>query len=270
MHLLAPWIPPSQMLTASVNHEPAPVTSLPMSQRLLRSLPTTFLKAANSSWFSMTSTSLTTSIQRSPKRGGTNKRQSIGGENSPGMPRPSTHPAVPSHTTGRPAGGPGLTINTELAAKDADVGPSMLTPASDTEGALSASLATATDHAVDAGRQVEYDARLTQAIWTAATTGANPAVDLLVCLERVHDIGFRYQDVTKPVMIYHGAHDTRVPVENVRWLGATMHSADVRVLEEEGHGLMANPVVMGDVLSTISMEWAEWLAVTRSGKGPAR
>ena len=73
-------------------------------------------------------------------------------------------------------------------------------------------------------------------------------MDLLVCLERRHTIGFRYVDITRPVVIHHGSRDTRVPVDNVRWLGKTMRRCEVRVLEGEGHGLMASAQVMGGVL----------------------
>ena len=107
-----------------------------------------------------------------------------------------------------------------------------------------------------------YDTRLTHAIWDLATSGANPAVDLLVCLERRHTIGFRYVDITRAVVIHHGSKDTRVPVENVRWLGKTMRRCEVRVLEGEGHGLMASAAVMGGVLMEIAREWEDWMKVT--------
>jgi pimeloyl-ACP methyl ester carboxylesterase len=126
-------------------------------------------------------------------------------------------------------------------------------------------LAAAADAMADKERQMTYDNRLTHAIWELATTGANPAVDLLVCLERRHTIGFRYVDITRPVVIHHGSRDTRVPVENVKWLGKTMRRCEVRVLEGEGHGLMASAGVMGAVLMEISKEWEDWMRVTGSG-----
>lgn len=128
--------------------------------------------------------------------------------------------------------------------------------------AQTAIIAAAADAMADKERQVTYDSRLTHAIWDLATTGANPAVDLLVCLERRHTIGFRYVDITRPVVIHHGSRDTRVPVENVRWLGKTMRRCEVRVLEGEGHGLMASATVMGSVLMEISKEWEDWNKVT--------
>jgi pimeloyl-ACP methyl ester carboxylesterase len=129
-------------------------------------------------------------------------------------------------------------------------------------------LAAATDAMADKERQMTYDNRLTHAIWELATTGANPAVDLLVCLERRHTIGFRYVDITRPVVIHHGSRDTRVPVENVKWLGKTMRRCEVRVLEGEGHGLMASAGVMGSVLMEISKEWEDWMRVTGTGLRP--
>jgi hypothetical protein len=134
------------------------------------------------------------------------------------------------------------------------------------ERILSAAANLANSQLVDRERQQIYDSRLTHAIWQLATTGANPAVDLLVCLERRHTIGFRYVDITRPVIIHHGSRDTRVPVENVKWLGKTMRRCEVRVLEGEGHGLMASAQVMGGVLMEISREWEEWGRVTGSTK----
>ena len=115
-------------------------------------------------------------------------------------------------------------------------------------------------------RQSEYDMRLTHSIWASATTNANPAIDLLVCLERQHTIGFRYVDITRPVIIHHGSRDTRVPVDNVKWLGKSMKKCEVRVLEGEGHGLMASASVMGSVLMEISREWEEWIRVTGNAR----
>ncbi|KAI5309791.1 hypothetical protein KEM55_002403 [Ascosphaera atra] len=117
-------------------------------------------------------------------------------------------------------------------------------------------------------RQMDFDARLTNAIWDLATTNANPSVDLLVCLERQQPIGFRYADITSSVVIHHGERDNRVPLENVRWIGKTMRRCEVRVLEDEGHGLMASGAVMGNVLMEIAGERDAWKKVSmreRSG-----
>lgn len=118
----------------------------------------------------------------------------------------------------------------------------------------------------DAERRREYDAHLTLRIWDLATTNANPAVDLLVCLERTRTIGFRYVDVNRAVVIHHGSKDTRVPLENVKWLGNTMRKCQVRVLEGEGHGLMASAGVMGSVLTEMAAEWEEWSRYTAEKK----
>ena len=127
-----------------------------------------------------------------------------------------------------------------------------------------------TTHAIDKERQSAYDTRLTHAIWSLATSNANPAVDLLVCLERRAPIGFRYVDITRAVVIHHGSRDNRVPVDNVRWLAKTMRRCEVRVLEGEGHGLMASAAVMGGVLEEIAREWADWMEVVRNGRERAK
>lgn len=112
-------------------------------------------------------------------------------------------------------------------------------------------------------RQIDYDNRLTHKIWELATMNANPAVDLLICLERHRPIGFRYVDITRAVVIHHGTKDTRVPVDNVRWLGKTMRRCEVRILEDEGHGLMASAAVMGNVLMEIAKEWEDWMILVQ-------
>jgi pimeloyl-ACP methyl ester carboxylesterase len=119
-------------------------------------------------------------------------------------------------------------------------------------------------------RREIYDSRLTLAIWALATTNANPAIDLLVCLERQRDIGFMYKDITRSVVIHHGSKDTRVPVENVKWLGRTMRKCEVRVLEGEGHGLMASAAVMGGVLEEMGREFRDWDELVRKGANVRR
>lgn len=116
---------------------------------------------------------------------------------------------------------------------------------------------------VERERQVDYDTRLTHKIWELATAHANPAVDLLICLERRQTIGFRYVDITRSVVIQHGTKDSRVPVENVQWLGKTMRRCEVRILEGEGHGLMASASVMGSVLTEIAKEWEDWTTLVQ-------
>jgi pimeloyl-ACP methyl ester carboxylesterase len=107
-------------------------------------------------------------------------------------------------------------------------------------------------------RQRAYDERLTFAIWDRATAHANPATDLIVCLETKQTIGFRYEDINRPVVIHHGSKDSRVPVDNVRWLGKLMRKCEVRILEGEQHGLMASAQVMGNVLTEMASDWEDW------------
>lgn len=146
-----------------------------------------------------------------------------------------------------------------------------------------ASALNAAEHA-ERERQVVYTSRLTQRTWEYAIRDSNPATDLLVCLERHREVGFRYTDVSAAVVITHGSEDKRVPVGNVRWLGDQMNrmassgprssmsvqtrdadgaaehesgggGCEVRILEGEGHGLMASPIIMGDILTEISGYW---------------
>ena len=118
-------------------------------------------------------------------------------------------------------------------------------------------------------RQAEIDIWLTYKIWELATTNANPAVDLLVCLERIHEIGFQYTDIHRAVIIHHGSRDNRVPVDNVRWLGKIMRRCEVRVLEDESHGLMASAPVMAGVLMEIAKEWEDWTKLVQGKRKTA-
>jgi len=118
-------------------------------------------------------------------------------------------------------------------------------------------------------RQQAFDERLTFSIWDRATTNANPATDLIVCLETKQTIGFRYEDITRGVVIHHGSKDSRVPVDNVRWLGRLMRRCEVRILEGEQHGLMASATVMGNVLMEMAREWEDWTAIVQ-GKATER
>jgi hypothetical protein len=255
IHLLAPWIPPSQMSNIGSHKEPLPNTAVPYTLRILRALPTPILRVANSSLMTATSSSITTSLPKSPRR---SKRKSTGKDT----------PAL------------GMTEFPSTAAVSQSDHPRM-TPSSrdhgnlqDVESSTLSSLGNGKSHAAsitrnemsvtqNRERQTEYDNRLTFRIWELATTNANPAVDLLVCLERRQTIGFRYVDITRTVVIHHGSRDTRVPVDNIRWLGKTMRRCEVRVLEGEGHGLMASAVVMSNVLTEIAKEWEDWTTVVQ-------
>ncbi|KAI9827510.1 MAG: hypothetical protein M1832_004860 [Thelocarpon impressellum] len=236
IHLLAPWIPPSQMSVIGMQESP-PAGAVPTSQRILRALPTPVLKVANSSFMSATSSSITSSLPKSPRR----KRK-------PG--RDASAPAP-----GREAKDGELVLPTDSELSSNPSPPAMAS----VEGGTAQTLSTRE-------RQATYDGRLTSSIWALATANANPAVDLLVCLERRQPIGFRYVDITRAVVIHHGSRDSRVPVENVRWLAKTMRRCEVRVLEGEGHGLMASAVVMGGVLTEIAREWEDWMEIVNNGR----
>ncbi|KAI3400518.1 hypothetical protein diail_2717 [Diaporthe ilicicola] len=290
IHLLAPWIPPSQMSVFGTSAQtPLPPTNaIPTSQRILRALPTPILKAANSSFMTATSSSITSSLPRQKRA----KRKPSGNKDTSAS-RASDRPMLDkeNHNGGKLSGDhPMLTremfaseemdqIRPEGASPTGNLSPIGAAVASESFGGIDsgargsgskshrnskqdAVIAAAEFAMADKERQETYDARLTQAIWELATTGANPAVDLLVCLERRHTIGFRYVDITRPVVIHHGSRDTRVPVENVKWLGKTMKRCEVRVLEGEGHGLMASAGCMGGILMEISKEWEDWMRVT--------
>ncbi|EKD15784.1 hydrolase [Drepanopeziza brunnea f. sp. 'multigermtubi' MB_m1] len=252
IHLLAPWIPPSQLSVFGAQVASPPANSIPASQRLLRALPTPFLKAANSSFMNATSSSITSSLPKQKR----NKRK-------------STSRDAPATLGRNPVA---LGLDKEIHGRHSTIYPDPSEPGALKRAAMDltdqnhedAMIAAAANTLADKKRQMAYDARLTHAIWDLATSGANPAVDLLVCLERRHTIGFRYVDITRAVVIHHGSKDTRVPVENVRWLGKTMKKCEVRVLEGEGHGLMASAAVMGGVLMEIAREWDDWVKVSNA------
>ena len=251
LHLLAPWIPPSQLSPAGAQDGDLPGTTLPYSQRILRSLPATFLKAANSSFLTATSTRITTSLPKSPRRAKRNMQS----------------PDIEETKENSPAG----RMQSPVSPKDRSLLEPPSTEALHTNSNKSRPpiVPRSSSRPKEKERQDLYDTRLTGAIWEAATTGANPAVDLIICLERHQQIGFRYVDVRRSVVIHHGSKDNRVPVENVEWLGRTMRRCEVRILEGEGHGLMASPVVMGNVLMEMAREWEDWNRVTK-GRTPPR
>lgn len=247
VHLLAPWIPPSQMYSIGAQQEPSPAKALPYSQRFLRSLPTTFLKVANSKFLSATSASVTTSLPKSPRP---SKRKSLiwGGTVAPDV-------QEAANGADRDASLSPKLRNSEIADFSNENRPPNRRVPTPTNGRSTPE--------IEKERRSLYDAQLTDAIWDAATTGANPAIDLLVCLERRQPIGFRYVDITRSVVIHHGSKDGRVPVDNVKWLGKRMRRCEVRVLEGEGHGLMASAVVMGNVLMEMAQEWSDWNRVVK-------
>ncbi|KAJ4855979.1 alpha/beta hydrolase fold domain-containing protein [Trichoderma breve] len=250
IHLLAPWIPPSQMNVFGSSQANPPSHTLPTAQRILRVLPTSFLKAANSSFMSATSSSITSSLPKNPRR---TKRKTGQKDGNSRNATPSTDKENANQAAdGKDSNGT-LVNDGDLAATNGADGLDKALP----QVPAGSDAPPVMDPLAEKERQQTYDIRLTHAIWELATTNANPAVDLLICLERRHTIGFRYVDITRPVIIRHGSRDTRVPVENVKWLGKTMRRCEVRVLEGEGHGLMASATVMGSVLMEISREWED-------------
>ncbi|KAF2755397.1 alpha/beta-hydrolase [Pseudovirgaria hyperparasitica] len=256
VHLLAPWIPPSQMAPIGVHQNAAPGGQLPRAQRFLRTLPPSILKIANASFLSTTSASITRSMPKSPA--GKTKRKSTG----------SSAPQAP------PRGSMAQTRQESMARMDL-IAPNSsalnLTPSSPSADKFEATVEVqkAKDEAAQQRREA-LDERLTFAIWERATTNANPATDLIVCLETRYPIGFRYEDITRGVVIHHGSKDSRVPVENVRWLGRIMRRCEVRILEGESHGLMANPIVMGNLLMEMSKEWEDWTAAVEHSSRAAK
>lgn len=248
IHLLAPWIPPSQLSSICAQKVPVPSNAVPYSQRILRALPPSVLKVANASFLTATSASITANLPKSSRR---SRRKPSGKDSStPAGAKSSNTQSInegtapkTSQITKTPTTSDGSTTNTENTKREIPL---------------------ATSEAPEAReRQIDYDTRLTYKIWQLATTNANPAVDLLVCLERRQEIGFRYADITRPVVVHHGSRDTRVPVDNVRWLGKTMRRCEVRILEGEGHGLMASAPVMSGVLTEIAKEWEDWMKLVQ-------
>ncbi|KAL2872202.1 uncharacterized protein BJX67DRAFT_102479 [Aspergillus lucknowensis] len=245
IHLLAPWIPPSQLSNIGSYKTPVPSNAVPYSHRILRALPTSFLKIANSSFMSATSASLTSSLPKSPRR---SKRRGTMKDGS----RPISLDARANDQ--QPENADLRSLDNAKITRDKNV-----LSTGKTQFVIGQTVVDPQERE----RQLDYDNRLTHKIWELATTHANPAVDLLVCLERRQPIGFRYVDITRNVVIHHGSRDTRVPVDNVRWLGQTMRRCEVRVLEGEGHGLMASANVMGNVLMEIAKEWEDWMTVVQ-------
>lgn len=252
VHLLAPWIPPSQMAPIGISQDSPPTQQLPRSQRFLRALPPSLLKVANSTFLSATSASL----QRTgPKNSPKNRRKSIAPQTvQPQQPRPSM--------------------------KD-DRRQSMMMMDQMMPNASTLNLPSPGDSNYDAVKRMQealsnaelehqraFDERLTFAIWDRATANANPATDLIVCLETKQAIGFRYEDINRPVVIHHGSKDSRVPADNVRWLGKLMRKCEVRILEGEQHGLMASAQVMGNVLTEMASDWEDWTSIVNQ-KTPA-
>lgn len=258
IHLLAPWITPSQMAAPGLSKEPSPATNIPFSQKILSILPASFLKAANASFFGAASASIAKSPKPSAQRRSLvlSRAQS---STSDGQ-RPDTSASIaPKAVSCYQATNNALVSKGVITQSPTKAAPVMVSQPLTRINAM-----TAQEH------RAAYDAALTPRIWDLATTNANPAVDLLICLEKHAPIGFLYTDITRAVVIHHGSRDTRVPVENVRWLANRMKRCELRVLEGEGHGLMASANVMAEILSEVGGEWEEWATVVKGKKGRRR
>ena len=256
IHLLAPWIPPSQLSSIGSQKAPVPTNAVPYSQRILRALPTSLLRVANSSFLSTTSASITSNLPKSSrrKRRATKEATGVAATADSGGTRRNESKTQEQEVDLRKL----QNLNTPVISSAFD----------DDKAEIAKGEATASA-SQDNLRRTDYDNRLTHKIWELATTNANPAVDLLTCLERRQNIGFRYVDITRAVVIHHGSRDTRVPVDNVRWLGKTMRRCEVRVLEGESHGLMASAAVMGNVLMEIAKEWEDWMILVQGKRRAA-
>ncbi|KAK5104251.1 hypothetical protein LTS08_002138 [Lithohypha guttulata] len=278
IHLLAPWIPPSQ-LAISGQSGSSKAASLPTSHKLLSILPTSFMKAANSRFLSAASAS----IEPRTRKGRLDLRDSeVALNQDPVDQGASVSQADIAQSNGSMLSASGTTphrvMSDNLTAYQAErmrMGSPALSSTSATtprSSAISPTLSgkqtpngTRSHHQVltPEARQRLYNETLTYRTWSLATLNANPATDLVICLERRRPIGFRYTDITRAVVIHHGTNDTRVPLENVQWLDSAMKRCELRVLEGEGHGLMASATVMTNVLSEIGKEWEEWSCIAK-------
>ncbi|KAI6872030.1 alpha/beta-hydrolase [Hortaea werneckii] len=299
VHLLAPWIPPSQLEAIKYPTTTSPPAgALPRSQRLLRVLPTSFLKAANSSFMTATSASLKPASKRQldAARAKQQREQSMSPSRTPDRPSTGTRPGNPRResmmemdqfmpTINPMKGFPVSTRANGGEERRGSLGMSATAIPTDPSFTFASAGLNAAEHA-ERERQIEYTQRLTERTWELATRDSNPATDLLVCLERHREIGFCYTDVSREVVITHGSDDKRVPLGNIKWLSEQMNAralagiisklddrsvpptrdtfaedvysrggCDVRVLEGEGHGLMASAPIMSDVLTELAGYW---------------
>ncbi|KIX04993.1 uncharacterized protein Z518_05865 [Rhinocladiella mackenziei CBS 650.93] len=272
IHLMAPWIPPSQMPKgAALGPDSQPIANLPLTHKILSVLPAQILKVANSRFLTATSAS----VDAKPLKGKKNKNL----ENfeatldypfhdlNEDSPFPKAVPDVepphpPTATPGRARSVSCYQANNESLGMQATLAK---TPSPDSRRQTQSSakqppsvFQPMSPRLTPEARHALYNQTLTHRIWALATHNANPAIDLVVCLERRKTIGFRYPEVTRSVVIHHGTRDTRVPLDNVRWLQSVMKRCELRVLEDEGHGLMASASAMATVLGEIAKEWEEW------------
>ncbi|KAK5946431.1 hypothetical protein PMZ80_000574 [Knufia obscura] len=280
IHLLAPWIPPSQLSASGRNGE-MKTANLPTSHRILSFLPASFMKAANSRFLSATSASIEPRTRKDCKRDGLSAGElaldsqlfnqgaslsaaDITQSHGSMLPTPESSPQqivqplqkqrASSHQAEQMLRSPPLSPTPSAPQRQSTLSP---TPTPN-PGARTPTHNPTRKILTPQARQKLYDTTLAHRTWSLATLNANPAVDLIICLERKRPIGFRYTDITRAVVVHHGAHDTRVPLDNARWLSTAMRRCELRVLESESHGLMASANVMSNVLGEIGREWEEW------------
>lgn len=271
IHLLAPWIPPSQMPKgAALGPDSQPIANLPFSHKILSVLPAQILRVANSRFLTATSASVDTKPlkKKNKEREGFDvtmdysfqdlSEDSFMDSAMADMDKEN----MPSGASGRARGMSCYQANNE-ALKQQSNGLKMPSLESKRQTQYSSRATMPQSRPVSPRLTAEarlalYNKTLTHRIWSLATQNANPATDLVVCLERRKTIGFRYPEVTRSVVIHHGAKDTRVPLDNVRWLHGVMKRCELRVLDNEGHGLMASASAMSAVLGEIAKEWEEW------------
>lgn len=254
----------------------SPAGSLPRSQRFLRMLPTPFLKLTNATFLGGMHRNSPKSSGKTRKGGDSTMASTMASTvTSPrpsmsrnGMASPYQSPFSPPRGGSIDRGGQQqssprledmapMPTDQDMAAAVLFAGRRPETPRTQTTRPgtpsirPSASMLTSQE---PFDRLRQYDQCLTPAVWELATRKSNPAVDLVVCLERNYPIGFQYSDISRSVIIHHGSKDSRVPLENIKWLGARMRKADVRVVEGGGHGLMASAGVMGQVLTEMAQD----------------
>lgn len=283
VHLLGPWIPPSQL--AAGQHGENKAANLPTTHKLLSFLPASFMKAANSRFLSATSASLEPSSRKERKkekavdlsldadlfkqeaslsRADMSKYSNYSllptPDATPSNVRSMNQPQQLSCYQTEQLRSPPLSPSSGLATLPVLPRTSTLSPSPSAAGARTPNSFRALS---PEARTKLYNTTLTTRIWNLSTLNANPASDLIICLERRRPIGFRYTDITRHVVIHHGANDTRIPLENVRWLSSAMKRCELRILEGEGHGLMASATVMSEVLAEIGREWDEWAALNK-------
>ncbi|KAJ9497978.1 hypothetical protein H2202_006581 [Exophiala xenobiotica] len=270
IHLLAPWIPPSQMPKgAALGPDSQPIANLPFSHKILSVLPAQILKVANSRFLTATSASVDTRPLKARKNKGLENIEASWDYALDDMENPFSNP-LPDMEPMRPQTGRSVSCyqaNNEFrglaAEQNTSPRPRSRRQTQSSSKVQSPNPTPLSPRLTPEARQTLYNQTLTHRIWALATNNANPAIDLVVCLERRKPIGFRYPEVTRSVVIHHGAKDTRVPLDNVRWLQSVMKRCELRVLDSEGHGLMASASAMATVLGEIAKEWEEWEKVAK-------